>query len=107
MSHSSICICWHFLSCQTLHFQIHFRITSSINTFAFLDLETTGLPQSHKETRITEIALVCVDRDNLQNATTNGLPRVLHKLCLPVNPGILVEYGAFMTTGGQIQNCHL
>ena len=71
------------------------RVKHHVSTYCFLDIETTGLLQLHKEVYITEIALVCVDRDNLQNVTTNGLPRVLHKLCLPVNPEVLVEHGSY------------
>lgn len=57
-----------------------------IQTFVFFDLETTGLIQEKVMPRITEIALVAVSRESICNGNKISLPRVLHKLVLPVNP---------------------
>ncbi|XP_011053506.1 PREDICTED: uncharacterized protein LOC105145485 isoform X2 [Acromyrmex echinatior] len=57
-----------------------------IQTFVFFDLETTGLIQENVMPRITEIALVAVSTESIRNGNKNCLPRVLHKLVLPVNP---------------------
>ncbi|KYN43597.1 Three prime repair exonuclease 2 [Trachymyrmex septentrionalis] len=57
-----------------------------IQTFVFFDLETTGLIQKNVMPRITEIALVAVSTESIRNGNKNCLPRVLHKLVLPVNP---------------------
>ncbi|XP_018311013.1 uncharacterized protein [Mycetomoellerius zeteki] len=57
-----------------------------IQTFVFFDLETTGLIQGNIVPRITEIALVAVSKESLRNGNKNCLPRILHKLVLPVNP---------------------
>lgn len=57
-----------------------------IQTFIFFDLETTGLIQEKIMPRITEIALVAVTRASICNSNKASLPRVLHKLILPINP---------------------
>lgn len=63
----------------------------TINTYVFLDLETTGLIKEHSPMpKVTELAMVAVSRDNFLSCD-NGLPRVLHKLVLPINPGIEIS----------------
>lgn len=57
-----------------------------IQTFVFFDLETTGLIQGKVMPRVTEIALVAVSKESICNSNKNSLPRILHKLVLPVNP---------------------
>ncbi|XP_039305026.1 uncharacterized protein LOC105202324 [Solenopsis invicta] len=57
-----------------------------IETFVFFDLETTNLIQANVMPRITEVALVAVSRESIFSCNKNSLPRVLHKLVLPVNP---------------------
>lgn len=57
-----------------------------IQTFIFFDLETTGLIQEKIMPRITEIALIAVARESICNSNKSSLPRVLHKLVLPINP---------------------
>lgn len=57
-----------------------------IQTFVFLDLETTGLIQETIIPKITEIALIAVTKESICNSNKNSLPRILHKLVLPVNP---------------------
>ncbi|XP_017885262.1 uncharacterized protein LOC108628085 isoform X2 [Ceratina calcarata] len=56
-----------------------------INTFIFMDLETTGLIKGSLMPKITEISLIAASRSGICNAT-NALPRVLQKLVLAVNP---------------------
>ncbi|KAK7867063.1 hypothetical protein R5R35_005694 [Gryllus longicercus] len=71
----------------------------SINTFVFLDLETTGLPsEEHNKTKITELALVAASRENI-NATPCGIPRVTHKLTLCCNPFRMINPTATNVTG--------
>lgn len=48
-------------------------------------METTGLIQGKIMPKITEIALVAVTRESIYNNGGN-LPRILHKLVLPINP---------------------
>ncbi|CAI9566143.1 unnamed protein product [Staurois parvus] len=62
---------------------------SSVKTFIFLDLETTGLNKDLP--KITELCLVAVHASSLKTPTTNDLgeiqlPRVMDKLCLCVDP---------------------
>lgn len=57
-----------------------------IQTFVFFDLETTGIYEGTVAPKITEIALVAVSRESICNNRQNSLPRILHKLVLPVNP---------------------
>lgn len=69
--------------------------TEEIQSYVFLDLETTGLPHlEHKRTRITEIALVSAQRADIleQSKLTNRcsvtdlLPRVVNKMNICVYP---------------------
>jgi len=65
---------------------------SAIKSFAFFDLETTGLPAWEcNKTKITEISIVAVSKDNFL-ATKDELPRVLHKLTLCFNPFKRISY---------------
>lgn len=58
-----------------------------IKTFAFFDLEATGLPQyEFFKTKITELSLVACSKDHLLHTPRNQLPRVLHKMSLCFNP---------------------
>ncbi|XP_037030865.1 uncharacterized protein LOC119070562 [Bradysia coprophila] len=58
-----------------------------IRSYAFLDLETTGLPaMEFNKTKITEICVVSVSKDSLLNTEKHELPRVLSKLSFCVNP---------------------
>lgn len=71
-----------------------------IQTYVFFDLETTGLPQWNCLPNITEISMVAVSRrDLLSHTNTNTLPRVLHKLLLPINPTIKISKGATKISG--------
>lgn len=62
-------------------------------TYAFFDLETTGLPGSEKtKTRITELSIVACSVDHLRSSDVNlkNIPRVLNKLSLCFNPRKLI-----------------
>ena len=72
-----------------------------IQTFVFLDLETTSLIKKRKFPEITEISLVSVQRDNLHSPAENHLPRVLNKLTLALHPKGLIENAARFITGEQ------
>ncbi|XP_066585864.1 three-prime repair exonuclease 1-like isoform X2 [Prorops nasuta] len=65
-------------------------LTKMIQTFIFLDLETTGLIINSKYPLITEISLIAVGRDAFCEENVKELPRVLHKIVLPVNPNIQI-----------------
>lgn len=54
-----------------------------IKTFAFFDMETTGLSTMAK---ITEISFVACSKDGFLKTPAGQLPRVLHKLSLCMNP---------------------
>jgi len=62
-----------------------------IQTFIFFDLETTGLIMEKTMPRITEIALVAVARKSIDNNGNNILPRVLHKLVIPIDPQKIIS----------------
>ena len=76
----------------------------AIATFVFLDLESTGLGGDGKQPRITELCLVAVHRDNLQDPCKDDTPRVLNKLTLCTYPMKVVEHGAAQITGEML--CH-
>ncbi|XP_034191406.1 uncharacterized protein LOC117609325 isoform X1 [Osmia lignaria lignaria] len=56
-----------------------------IKTFIFFDLETTGLIERKVMPKIIELSLIAVSRNAICE-TMDPLPRVLHKLVLPVHP---------------------
>lgn len=58
------------------------EVQVQISTFVFLDFEATGL--NNGKTKITELALLSVQREELM--TPYGTPRVVNKLTLCVNP---------------------
>jgi DNA polymerase III alpha subunit (gram-positive type) len=55
-----------------------------IKTFAFLDLETTGLP-TH-ESNLTRITELCIVACSTQHFKIHCQPRVVHKLSMCFNP---------------------
>lgn len=58
-----------------------------IKTFAFFDLETSGLPDyDFFKTKITELSIVAVSADQILSSTKEKFPRVLHKLTKCLNP---------------------
>lgn len=70
-----------------------------IKTFAFFDLETTGLPiLEYNNTKITQLALIACSVDHLL-ATNNDIPRVTHKLNICLNPMKRISLVAEDVTG--------
>ncbi|XP_069501447.1 three prime repair exonuclease 2-like isoform X2 [Ambystoma mexicanum] len=78
-------------------------MSSSIKSFVFIDLETTGLPRDRP--KVTEICLLAVHRTSLENPTCDSatgalkLPRMVDKLCLLFDPDKLVTPQAAQMTG--------
>lgn len=60
-----------------------------IKTFIFFDLETTGFIGKVMP-KITELSLIAVSRRAVCE-TMNDLPRILHKLVLPIHPNINIS----------------
>lgn len=75
-------------------------VKNLIQSFVFLDLETTGFPwQERNQTQITELAMVAVSRHTLLNTTTGKLPRVLQKLVLCFKPNRQINSKVTEVTG--------
>lgn len=73
---------------------------SCVQTYVFLDLETTGLPkEEYNKTRITELSLVAVKRQHLLDTRAGATPRVEHKLTLCLNPLRLISPSCTAVTG--------
>uniref|UniRef100_A0A2M4BR06 Putative three prime repair exonuclease 1 n=1 Tax=Anopheles marajoara TaxID=58244 RepID=A0A2M4BR06_9DIPT len=73
---------------------------TNIKSFAFLDLETTGLPEyEFSRTKITELSVVACSREHLQLESTLELPRVVHKLSLCFNPFRMISHKSSQSTG--------
>ncbi|QBC76013.1 viral 3' repair exonuclease [Neophasia sp. alphabaculovirus] len=71
-----------------------------VNTYAFLDLETTGLPKlQNNQTQITELSLQCVTRKELL-----GAARVCNKLTLCFEPTVDVSEQASALTQLNAEN---
>ena len=68
----------------------HHQELKMIRTFIFFDLETTGLIKHNAMPKITEMSLVAVSRNNIRN-DMDSLPRVLHKLILPIHPDRIIS----------------
>ena len=64
--------------------------SEKIETFIFLDLETSGFNGGNE---IAEIAMIAVHRQAMQDASSNGKskPRIMDKLVLCVDPGVEVR----------------
>lgn len=71
-----------------------------IKSYAFFDLETTGLPETEfNKTKITEICLVASSKENILVTEKNHLPRVLSKLSFCINPVRQISYESTQMTG--------
>ena len=59
-----------------------------IQTFLFFDIETTDLIRGTKKPNITELAMIAISRNAIKFDKRNklALPRVMHKLVLPIQP---------------------
>lgn len=78
----------------------------TIRSIVALDLEATGIPsQERYSTKITELALVACERDHCLNE--KELPRILHKLVVPLNPMKAIGYGAYRVSGEIISSSFL
>lgn len=76
------------------------NVKALIQSFVFLDLETTGFPwQERNQTQITELAMVAVSRHTLLNTTAGRLPRVLQKLVLCFKPNREINSKVTEVTG--------
>lgn len=72
-----------------------------IKSFAFFDLETTGLPSlEYNNTKITQLSIVACSVDHLLAINNvNDIPRVTHKLTICLNPLKRISLGAEEVTG--------
>ncbi|KAJ6638274.1 Three-prime repair exonuclease 1, partial [Pseudolycoriella hygida] len=71
-----------------------------INSFAFFDLETTGLPDiEFNKTKITELCLVASSKRNILDTRKGDLPRVLNKLSFCLNPFKQISTTSTQITG--------
>lgn len=69
-------------------------------TFAFLDLETTGIPDlEFFKTKITEISIIACSVDHFLNSCLGTTPRLLHKLTLCFNPFRRIDLKSTEITG--------
>jgi len=66
-----------------------------VDTFVFLDLETTGLI----DPKITEICLLAVHQQSIVSCTSNCLPRIQDKLVIIVNPYADIDKTAAALSG--------
>ena len=75
--------------------------SSVIKTFAFFDLETTGLPDlEFFKTKITELSIIAVSVDHLTEVKDKAdTPRVQQKLTLCFNPFKRIDLKASEVTG--------
>ncbi|XP_070498470.1 three-prime repair exonuclease 1-like [Chironomus tepperi] len=74
---------------------------SSFKTFAFIDLETTGLPSiEYNRTKITQISITACSVEHIMELKDKeAIPRVLHKLSLCLNPRKLIKLDCTEITG--------
>ena len=69
----------------------------SINTFIFIDLETTGI----FDPKITELCMIAVGKKAFLEDDNSILPRIKDKLCICVNPATLIDNVTAKLTGIQ------
>lgn len=76
-----------------------YESASVIKSFAFFDLETTGLPDlEFFQTKITELSIVACSVDHFLDKDVQN-PRVLHKLTLCFNPYKRIDLKSTDSTG--------
>ena len=79
---------------KTLH-----KPLTAIKTFAFFDLETTGLPDlEFFKTKITELCIIACSVDHFIDPDIK-IPRLLHKLTLCFNPYKRIDIKSTEVTG--------
>lgn len=71
----------------------------TIQTFVFFDLETTGLIEGSNIPKITEMSLIASSRNSFLFNKNGTLPRVLHKLTIPLQPLRLIPLIVSQITG--------
>lgn len=70
---------------------------TSIENFAFIDLETTGIPSmENNKTKITELSITVIESNHLRSGV---YPRVRNKLHLCFNPRKFISPDATKITG--------
>lgn len=76
-------------------------LNQDIKTFAFFDLETTGLPQlEFNNTRITQLSIIACSVDHLFSISNiHNIPRITHKLSICLNPLKRISLKAEEITG--------
>ena len=72
---------------------------AAIQTFAFFDLETTGLIGKNYMPDITELSIVAVGRDAFLDHQVGQVPRIVRKLSIPVRPEKSIRPEASKLTG--------
>ncbi|KAL3284688.1 hypothetical protein HHI36_018837 [Cryptolaemus montrouzieri] len=88
---------WKTVSYTPRHRSLVMANDQQIFNFAFMDLETTGLPsEEHNKTRITELSIAVVESSHI---SLGVYPRVCNKLNLCFNPGKIVQPIATEITG--------
>ena len=75
-------------------------------TFVFLDLETTDLIRRSKIPEIIEISMLAVSRGALKSSDKSELPRVIHKLSVPLRPRNKIQPRAAEITSKYIRILH-
>ena len=75
-------------------------IFKKIQTFLFFDLETTDFIRKSKFPNITELAMIATSRDFIKPNLRDKLrlPRVLHKLLIPIRPKTVIQHQASFVT---------
>lgn len=74
--------------------------SEQIKTFAFFDLESTGLPQfEFFQTKITELSITAISVAEFLTTAEDNLPRVQHKLTVCFNPYKRISLKATELTG--------
>jgi three prime repair exonuclease-1 len=74
---------------------------TTFNTLAFIDLETTGLPQlEFNRTKITQLSILACSAEHIKELSSkHDIPRVTYKLTLCFNPYKLIKLNVMEITG--------
>lgn len=77
------------------------ELYNNIDTFVFFDLETSDLIKGHRMPRITELSMVATDRNSLKSDMRDklALPRIMHKLTIPICPNTPIHQQASFASG--------
>ena len=91
------------LNCRYIGLLLDHQGLKMIRSFIFFDLETTGLIKNNAMPKITEMSLIAVSGNCIRSGT-DSLPRVLHKLILPIHPDRTVSEKIETITGLSNEN---